>query len=133
MLVSDYKKDVLAISEQSGLPTEISQGDGGKDVLDSIWAMAIFDFNKQNVSLLTMDYLAASTDILALCERYSDVAGLKGVWHIDTGFSYLCISELVIEDCSASITRMHALIDNPHQVNSMVLNFHAMGVFITVL
>ncbi len=133
MFISDYKKDLLIIRERPSLMAEMSRLDSNEGISTIVWNMAIFDFNKQNITMAKMDYSSAALHILALCKFHSDEIGLEGHWHIDTGFSYYCMSELVIEDENLTIARLHSLIDNPNCIGTMMLNFHAMGAFINTL
>jgi len=130
MLASDYKKELLIVNEQPDLMAEITKLDSEKGIPSIVWSMAIYDFNKQNITMAMMDYSVAASHIQALCQSYSETVGLEGHWHVIAGFSSLGMSNLGIENFQSPNTRVQATIDNSNNLDPLVLNFHAMSVLI---
>jgi hypothetical protein len=131
MLASDNKKELLIVNEQPDLMAEITQLDSDEGIPEIVWSMAIYDFNKQNISMATMDYSLVASHIQELCKSYSDTVGLEGYWHVTAGFSSLGMSKLDIENYQSPNTRVQVVIDNENNLDPLELNFHAMSVLIS--
>ena len=133
MLVSGDSKEILIVNKQPDLMLEISQLDSDEGIAKIVWSMAVYDFNKQKISMTSMDYSAAAIHILELCKFHSDAVGLEGHWHILAAFSPVGLSDLDIENFQSPNTQVQILIDNDLREVPLALNFHAMGILLKIV
>lgn len=130
MLVEGTDKELLIVSKQPDLMLAVSQLDSEEGIAEVVWAMAVYDFNQQNITMASMDYFEAAINISVLCKEHSQTVGLEGHWHVIAAFSPLGMSDLDLENYQSPNTQMHALIDNDKREEPMALKFHAMGVLL---
>jgi len=130
MLGESTEKGLLIINAQPDLIAEASQLESEERIAGVVWAMAVYDFNQQKITMASMDYSEAALHIFELCKAHSKTVGLERNWHVLAAFSPLGMSDLDLENFQSPNTQVHVLIKNDKRVEPMALTFHAMGVLL---
>lgn len=128
-----YKKELLIVTEQPDLMAEVSQLDSDEGIPEIVWAMAVYDFNKQNIIMTKVDYSVVCSHISELCKFHSNAVGLEGHWHVQAGMNVIGMNNLDIENFQSPNTQIQILLDKPSREAPFKFSFHAIGILIHCL